>query len=198
MTKQNFNFEILIRGQMLAYHQDEIVDKFTDDACFDIMHDVMGFPSNRYNGRIKVSTPDDCNPDIGYYNTQTHVHVVQSLTYKLYMQNIKGTLMDMKERIKVYDQSINALKLAKIGLFGNSGHVRSTYDELIIYRDLLQDMVDKCEHDLKYIKEYKDIPTGDERFIEMAERILMELNDVFIINEPTESDTVGNVKGEIK
>jgi hypothetical protein len=199
MTKQYYNFEVLIRGQMLAYSPDEITDVFKDNACYDFMQHSMGFQHKNYDGRIKVSVSDDIKPDIGYYDANTYEYVVKKVAYKIYMQKIKGTLMDMKERIKVYDQAINALNDAKVGIFGDAQQIKLTYNGLITYRELLQDMVDKCEHDLKYIKYYEDIPKGDEPSIEMAKEVLMQLNDFFIIQEPKESDTVVNVeKGNVK
>jgi len=198
MTKQIFNFEILIRGQMLAYHQDEIVDKFTGDACYEMMHSDMGFPSYQYDGRIKVSLMDESRPRIGYFDANTYEYVVKSLAYKLYVQNMKGALMDMKERIKVYDRSIYALKEAKVGILGDAQQIKLTYDSLITQREVLQDVVNKCKYELDHIDKYDDIPDGDERSIESAKAILTNLNGNFIIQEPSGLDSVGIVTGEVK
>jgi hypothetical protein len=198
MTKQEFNFEILIRGQMLAYHQDEIVDRFTGDGCYIMMHSAMEFPTYHYDGRIKVSLPDESRPDIGYFDTNSYEYAVKLLAYKLYVQSMKGNLIEMKERIKIYDQSINALKLAKVGILGDAQQIKLTYNELIKYRALLQVIADKCEYELKRIDRYDDIPNGDERSIKMAKAILMSLDGNFIIQEPNENDTVGTVKGKVE
>jgi hypothetical protein len=156
----------------------------------------MQSSTNKYNGRIKVSEPSDTDPDIGYYNACRYEEVEQKLAHRLYIHQLKGTVMDMKERVKVYDLSIYALKDAKTGLFGDKEQIKLTYTSLVSQRDLLNNLITTSERAIKRIKYYDDIPNGDEKCLEQAKRILIELDSIFLINEPTEQDTVGIVTGK--
>jgi len=195
MATKEYNFEILIRGQMRAYSKDELVDTFTDDGCYEMIHGAMRSSTPKYNGRIKVSNPDDSDPDVGYYNTVSYEEVLKKLAHRLYIHQMKSTVMDMKERVKAYDIAITALRKSKVGFFGDPSTIKIAQLELTVHQNFLNDCISTSEMAIKRIKYYDDIPNGDEKCLEQAKRILMELNSVFLIHEPTEEDTVGIVTG---
>ena len=94
---------------------------------------------------------------------------------------------------KSHDMSIYALKQAKTGLFGDADQIKLTYSSLIAQRDLIIDMITTSERAINRIKYYEDIPKGDETCLQQAKQVLLTLKGVFIVSEPTEQDTVGNV-----
>jgi hypothetical protein len=198
MAKKKHNFEIVIRGVMSAYDKDEIIDQFVKkSACFNFMEHAMGFSAD-YDASIKVSDLDGASK-IGYYDVNQYTDLVNRLAKRISANYLTAQLFEIGERIKVYNLAIDALRNAKIGLFGNKEQVSKTYDELCKNRDEgktryaeLKEQLDNMDNPFRRSR------FPDEQSIASARWILQNLDCVYMIREPKDTDTVGTTTGTVK
>lgn len=203
MAKNQYNFEILIRGKMSAYSPEEIIDRFNSNnpheysACYSFMDQCMGFSAD-YNGQIKV-TENNSKIRIGYFGVNEREQVINIVAVAIYRRVMKSQIADMEERIKVYDRSINALTSASVGWFGDSEQVFSTASELRKEKEHLNEIIATLKHELSRTRTpYSDLPGNKDHYTDCAKELLEDLYGMFILKEPTESDIARTVVGEVK
>lgn len=202
MAKNQYNFEVLIRGKMYAYSPEEIVDRFNTNnphdysACYSFMDHCMGFSSD-YSGQIKV-TENNSKIRIGYFGVNDREKIINTVAVAIYRRVMKSQIADMEERVKVYDRSINALTSASVGWFGDTKQVSSTAHDLMREKEHLNGVIDALKRELSQTARYSDLPKNKDHYKECAKEMLENLDGIFILKEPTESDTIRIVDGKTK
>lgn len=196
MAKKNYGFEILLRGVAPAYAPEELVDRFKE-SCNDIAKYAISEDYVSYEGRIKVQEHGSDAIRTGYYNRDTSQRILERLAFRIYKQQITSNLTDMQERIKTCDIAINALKSARVGVFGDVGDVKRAIKELNAQREFIQELIDVCNKSLRVYGYFEDIPEkSKDQFLKEAKEVLDAIKDIFIIQEPTAEDVVGETDGK--
>lgn len=188
--EEEINYRITINGTVNAYKPEQVEDNFRKN----ISDAISILRLDRFSWNAEVQTQkrgEDTVPRIGFYSEWEYVHLRRKLTWTLYERNLTNQLIELNQRIEVYERAISALKSAKLGMFGDKNQVTDTIRSLSAQKDVLVEIVSTVKEHLENVHRHASrestkfdfIPKASlENAVKDADDVIRQFENVYIID----------------
>lgn len=177
--EEEINYRITINGTVNAYKPEQVEDNFRKNIQDAIS--ILRLDQISWNAEVQTQKRgEDTVPHIGFYSEWEYVHLRRKLTWTLYERNLTNHLIELNQRIEVYERAISALKSAKLGMFGDKDQVTDTIWSLSAQKDVLVEIVSTAKEHLEKVHRYASKESTNFGFIprESLEKVGKDVDDI--------------------